>query len=42
MSDSEARLRLEASVSGLADKEPFVSARAILSKGAAPVSLWFS
>jgi cellulose synthase/poly-beta-1,6-N-acetylglucosamine synthase-like glycosyltransferase len=33
MSDSEARLRLEASVSGLADKEPFVSARAILSKG---------
>jgi cellulose synthase/poly-beta-1,6-N-acetylglucosamine synthase-like glycosyltransferase len=33
MGDSEAQLRLEASVSGLADKEPFVSARAILSKG---------
>jgi len=31
--DSEARLRLEASVSGLADKVPFVSARAILSQG---------
>jgi cellulose synthase/poly-beta-1,6-N-acetylglucosamine synthase-like glycosyltransferase len=31
--DSEARLRLVASVSGLADKEPRLSARAILSKG---------
>lgn len=33
ISDSEERLRLEASVSGLAEKVPFVSARAILSKG---------
>ncbi len=33
ISDTEARLRLEASVSGLADRVPFVSARAILSRG---------
>ena len=33
MSDSEAQLRLEASVSGLAEKVPFVSARATLSTG---------
>ncbi len=31
--DSEAQLRLEASVSGLADRAPFVSARAVLSRG---------
>ena len=31
--DDEAQLRLDASISGLADKVPFVSARAILSRG---------
>jgi len=37
--DSEARLRLDASVSGLAEKQPFVSARAILSRGQRSVLL---
>jgi cellulose synthase/poly-beta-1,6-N-acetylglucosamine synthase-like glycosyltransferase len=41
VSDSEARLRLEASVSGLAEKAPFVSARAILSRGQRTVVLTF-
>ena len=33
MSEAEAQLRLEASVSGLADRVPLVSARSVISKG---------